>query len=349
MKNYNNIFEKIISPENLFSAWDNFKIGKQKKKDVRLFEWELEKNIFELHRELRGRSYKHGGYKSFHIRDPKQRHIHKAEVRDRILHHAVFTVLNPIFEPTFIPDSFSCRVGKGTHKGVSALGKFIRKTGKNYSQPCLVLKCDVRKFFGTVDHEILMRILKNRIKDENAKWLLREIIDSFSSEQSDIFTARGLPIGNLTFQLFANIYLNELDQFVKKELKLKHYARYTDDFVIVGNNREELENILEKICSFLKEKLSLELHPKKIVIRKQSQGIDFLGYVVLPHYQILRTKTKKRILKKMKMRIGQYKAGEIDKKSLDQSLQSYLGVLSHADTHKLKEELLNQFWFWLSE
>lgn len=349
MKIYRNIFDKIISPENLFLAWDNFKIGKQKKKDVQQFEWELETNIFQLHRELRGRSYRHSSYKSFYIRDPKQRHIHKAEVRDRILHHAVFAVLNPIFEPTFIPYSFSCRIGKGTHKGVSALNHFIRKVGKNYSQHCFILKCDIRKFFGTVDHEILMSKLKQRIKDENAVWLLKEIINSFSSEQSDIFTTRGLPIGNLTSQLFANIYLNELDQFVKNELRLKYYARYTDDFVIVGDTNKELESILLKVGSFLKNNLLLELHPKKIVINKYSQGVDFLGYIVLPHYQLLRTKTKKRIFKKLKMRIDQYRAGEIDKKSLNQSLQSYLGVLSHADTYKLNEKIINQFWFWLSE
>jgi RNA-directed DNA polymerase len=132
-------------------------------------------------------------------------------------------------------------------------------------------------------------------------------------------------------------------------LRIKYYARYTDDFVIVGDTQKELKNILFKVGSFLKNNLLLELHPKKIVINKYSQGMDFLGYIVLPHYQLLRTKTKKRIFKKLKMRIKQYRAGEIDKKSLNQSLQSYLGVLSHADTHKLTQELINQFWFWLSE
>ncbi|PJA85883.1 MAG: RNA-dependent DNA polymerase [Candidatus Moranbacteria bacterium CG_4_9_14_3_um_filter_44_28] len=349
MKNYNNIFEKIISPENLFLAWDSFKSNKRNKADVQRFEWELERNIFQLHRELRRGAYKHGAYSSFYIQDPKQRHIHKADVRDRVLHHAVFSVLDPIFEETFISNSYSCRIGKGTHKGVSALEKFIRQISQNYSKPCFILKCDIKQFFGSVDHAILKNILKKRIKDENARWLLEQIIDSFSSRQSDIFYVRGLPIGNLTSQLFANVYLNELDQFIKHKLKIKNYARYTDDFVIVGNTKKELENILPKINSFLKNTLSLELHPKKIVIRKQSQGIDFLGYVILPHYRLLRTKTKKRIFKKLKMRIAQYKTGKIDNKSLNQSLQSYLGVLSHANTHKLKEKLLNQFWFWLNE
>ncbi|PIV84404.1 MAG: reverse transcriptase [Candidatus Moranbacteria bacterium CG17_big_fil_post_rev_8_21_14_2_50_44_12] len=144
MKNYNNIFEKIISPENLFLAWDSFKSNKRNKADVQRFEWELERNIFQLHRELRRGAYKHGAYSSFYIQDPKQRHIHKADVRDRVLHHAVFSVLDPIFEETFISNSYSCRIGKGTHKGVSALEKFIRQISQNYSKPCFILKCDIK-------------------------------------------------------------------------------------------------------------------------------------------------------------------------------------------------------------
>lgn len=158
-----------------------------------------------------------------------------------------------------------------------------------------------------------------------------------------------MPIGNLTSQLFANIYLNELDQFIKHELKIKYYARYTDDFVILGNYQKRLLNLLNPIKQFLEEKLKLELHPQKVLIRKYRQGVDFLGYVTLPHYRALRTKTRKRIFKKLKTRIAEYRGGKINRKSLDQSLQSYLGVLSHADTHKLRQELLNQFWFWLSE
>jgi len=179
MKIYKNVFEKIISPENLFSAWDNFKVGKIKKKDVQEFEWKLEQNIFQLHRELGRCTYRHGSYASFYIRDPKQRHIHKAEVRDRILHHAVFSIFNPIFEPTFISCSFSCRIDKGNHRGVSALENFIRRTNKNYSQPCFVLKCDIKKFFDSVNHSILLGIIKKRVKDKKAIWLLREIIDSY--------------------------------------------------------------------------------------------------------------------------------------------------------------------------
>jgi len=349
MRIYKNVFDKIISLENLFSAWDKFKSDKQKKWDVQKFEWRLEENIFQLHRDLKYGRYKHGAYTSFYIRDPKQRHIHKATVRDRILHHAVFTVLNPIFEPTFISNSLSCRIGKGTHKGIYILEKILLQTSSNTFKPCFALKCDIKKFFETVDHRILLNIICKRIKDDDALWLLEEIIESFSSQYSTLFERKGLPIGNLTSQLFANIYLNEFDQFVKHKLKVKRYVRYTDDFIIVAGNKLYLENIIAPIHSFLAKKLALELHPKKITIRKFRQGIDFLGYIVLPHHRLLRTKTKQRIFRKLEKRIKEYKNGVISKQTLEQSFQSYFGVFSHANTYKLGQKLKNQSWFWLTE
>jgi len=349
MKIYKNVFENIISLENLFSAWDRFKSDKQKKRDVQQFEWQLEENIFKLHRDLKYHRYKHGAYSSFYIQDPKQRHIHKATVRDRVLHHAVFTVLNPIFEPTFISDSFSCRINKGTHKGIGILDKIIRQVSNNSFKPCSVLKCDVKKFFETINHKILLNIIGKRIKDDNAMWLLEEIIESLASKYSTLFEQKGLPIGNLTSQLFANIYLNEFDQFIKHKLRIKYYIRYTDDFVIVAGDKSYLKNLIIPIRSFLSDKLALELHPKKITIRKFHQGVDFLGYILLPHYRLVRTKTKQRIFRKLKERVRECNNGMISKQTLEQSLQSYLGVLSHANTYNFGQELKNQFWFWLNE
>jgi len=184
MRIYNNLFQIIISSENLFLAWDAFKTDKRNKPDVQSFEWNLEQNIFELHRDLKNKTYKHGPYEGFYIRDPKQRHIHKAAVRDRILHHAISSVLNPIFEPTFIPTSFSCRIGFGTHKGVSVLERIMRTVAKNDTSDCFVLKCDIQKFFDNVDHEILLSVIERRIKDEDALWLLRSIIESYASAKS---------------------------------------------------------------------------------------------------------------------------------------------------------------------
>jgi retron-type reverse transcriptase len=341
MRIYRNVFNKIISSENLFLAWDKFKSGKQKKQDVQRFEWRLEKNIFQLHGDLKSHRYKHGAYTSFYIRDPKQRHIHKATVRDRIVHHAVFAILNPIFEPTFIANSLSCRTDKGTHKGIDILEKTLRQLSNNNFKPCFALKCDVKKFFETVDHSILFSIIRKRIKDRDALWLLEEIIESFVSQYSALSERKGLPIGNLTSQLFANIYLNEFDQFIKHKLKIKQYTRYTDDFVIVADNKPCLEHLILPVRSFLLEKLALELHSKKITIRKFRQGIDFLGYIILSHHRLLRVKTKRRMFKKLKKRVEEYKGGVITKETLEQSLQSYLGVLSHADSYKLEQELKN--------
>jgi len=349
MKVYKNLFKQIINPENLFISWEKFKKGKRNKPDVAKFEFVLEKNIFKLHRDLKNKIYKHGKYKGFYICDPKVRHIHKATVRDRVIHHAIFRILNEVFEPTFIQASFSCRIGKGNHKGVLALEDMTRKVSKNYTKNCFVLKCDIKKFFDSIDHVILLEILCRKIKDEDTIYLLKEIIQSFSASQINLFHRKGIPIGNLTSQLFANIYMNEFDQFIKHKLKIKYYARYTDDFVIVSDTKEEFNNILKKLESFLKEKLSLKLHPHKVEVRKLHQGIDFLGYVVKPHHKSLRTKTRKRLVKKLNYRVKEFQKGKIGKNTLKQTLASYLGVLSHASEYKFTENLKNNFWFWIND
>lgn len=346
MKTYKQLFEAIIDPENLFSAWDRFKQGKRSKGDVQKFERYLEQNIFKLQRELRQKTYKHEAYTSFFIQDPKQRHIHKASVRDRVVHHAVFRIINPIFEPTFISHSFSCRVDKGTHKGVAAMEKMIRQVSRNYSRKCFVLKCDIRSFFESIDHDVLLTILRKKVRDEEALWLLEDIIRSHYSKRLSVFSLKGLPIGNLTSQLFANIYLNEFDQFVKRELAIKHYARYTDDFVIVSENEDRLKRLIPTLKAFLQEKLCLDLHPGKVSITKIHQGIDFLGFVSFPHHRLLRTKTKVRMFRKLRNRVKEYNAGKIEEEKLGQVLQSYLGVLSHANTEQLRQKLLNTYWFW---
>jgi len=194
MKIYTNIFERIISLENLFLAWEEFKRDKLKKPDVLEFEHNLEQNIFQLNRDLVNKVYKHGKYTSFYISDPKPRHIHKAEVRDRVLHHAIFQILNPIFEPTFISTSFSCRIGKGTHKGVRALANFIRKKSKNNRLSCFVLKCDIKKFFDSVDHKILKSIVAKKIKDQDALWLINEVINSYSTSTAIILEREQFPV-----------------------------------------------------------------------------------------------------------------------------------------------------------
>lgn len=327
-------YYELTRIENLFQAWHEFKKGKKKRKDLQVFERNLEDNLFLLQEALQKRTYKHGSYQAFFVQDPKKRHIHKAKVADRVVHHLLYQYLYEVFDKTFIYDSYSCRLEKGTHKAVKRLEKFTRQVSKNYTRSCWALHCDIKKFFASVDHEILLKLLKNRIKDKGIIWLLPEVINSFHSQDKN---GKGIPLGNLTSQIFANIYLNELDQFIKHKLKVKYYLRYADDFLILSDSKNYLNHLIKPIEFYLQDKLKLELHPQKIIFRKLEWGIDFLGYIVLPHHILPRTKTKKRILEKLKEKIGS--------ENFNQSLQSYLGYLSHANSYKLTQELKNQVWF----
>ncbi|MDP3999656.1 MAG: reverse transcriptase domain-containing protein [bacterium] len=313
-----NIFERIISLENLFLAWKEFRRGKRKKSDVQQFEFNLEDNLFQLHQELKDKIYKPDLYTAFYVQDPKLRHIHKASVRDRVLHQAIFRILYVIFDKGFIYDSDSSRLGKGTHIAVERLGIFLRKLSKNYCKPVFVLKCDISKFFDSIDQQILLNLIKKKIFDPKDIWLIEKVIKSFEKNPD-----KGLPLGNVTSQLFANIYLNELDQFIKHKLKIKHYLRYCDDFVVLSDTKENFIGITDKVSKFLADNLNLTLHPNKIIIRKFSQGIDFLGYIARPHYRILRTKTKRRLLRKIN----------------GKNLQSYLGLLKHCQGYKIQKQL----------
>ncbi len=304
------------------------------KDDVLKFKSKLEDNIFQLHDELKTKTYQHSNYTAFNVCDPKLRKIHKATVKDRVLHHAIFRKLYSIFDKSFIFDSYSCRVGKGTHRGVKRLESFCGKVSKNNTRNTFALKCDIKKFFDSINQDILLKFIKRKVEDKNTIWLVEKIIKSFP---------KGLPLGNVTSQLFANIYLNELDQFVKNEVKAKYYLRYCDDFIILNENKEYLKNLISKIDKFLKEKLKLNLHPNKISIRKFHQGIDFLGYVVLPHYIVLRTKTKRRMFRRLSEKYNDLQSGKVKKETFEQSLQSYLGILKHCEGRGIEQAIVEKF------
>ncbi len=344
MKIYTNIFEEMTSLERLFDSWGKFRRGKTKRKDVQIFERNLEANVFHLHRELQAQTYQHGDYHEFFVHDPKIRHIRKACVRDRLIHQSVYTSLVRIYEPKFIFHSFSCREDKGTHKALDFFRGMTLKVSKNNTKPCFALKCDIRKFFDSVDHETLLNLLERVVIDEKSHWLFKEVISSCILQFSDQ-RKRGLPIGNLTSQIFTNIYLNELDQFVKHQLRQKYYIRYADDFFILDQKEDFLASLIPQIRYFLDTHLKLELHPKKVSINKLSQGIDFLGYITFEHYRIIRTKTKRRMLKKMKVRFTEYFSGTIINETMRQTLNSYLGVLSHGDNFTLTQEIKVTYWF----
>ena len=290
-------------------------------------------NILALHRDLKEGTYKHGGYQAFKIADPKPRDIHKASVRDRLLHHALYRMLYPFFDRTFAADSYSCRKGKGTHRAMGRFRSFANTVSRGQTCTCWVLKCDVRKFFASIDQKVLLNIVHSYIPDERTVAFLKEVIISFRIPQS--FTVvenrgilqKGLPLGNLTSQLLVNIYMNEFDQFAKHTLKAKYYIRYADDFVILSQDKEWLEQIKRDITLFLWERLKLELHPNKVFIKTFASGVDFLGWIHFPDHRVLRTSTKRRMLARTR---GCENINVIG---------SYLGLLSHGNGRKLAASL----------
>ncbi len=310
-------YNNIISVENLLEAWKEFKRGKSNKVDVQEFEFNLMSNILSLHDELKKKIYKHGNYEHFKVNDPKPRDIHKARVRDRLLHHAIYKILYPLYDTKFISDSYSCRNNKGTHKAINRFKYFTRKISNNYTTQCYILKCDIKKFFASIDHNILISILEKRIEDRDILDLLINIIASFDP---------GLPLGNLTSQLLVNIYMNEFDQYVKHSLKEKYYIRYADDFVFVSKDGKHLELVRQKCEAFLTLNLKLTLHPNKCFIKSIYSGLDFLGWVHFPKYRVLRNTTKRGIFRKVS----------------EENLASYLGLLKHGNAHNISEEILEK-------
>lgn len=299
--------------ENILATWNYFLRGKRKKKDVMIFQSKLSDNVNELHNLLQTRTYKHGEYSAFNVSDPKPRNVHKATAQDRLLHHLIYKELYPYFDQRFIYDSYSCRKNKGTHRALNRFQDFARRVSKNNTRTCYILKCDIKKFFANINHEILKKILARCIQDKDIIWLLNEIIDSFETKtyisysvyvQSDKNSATaenvlltGLPLGNLTSQLLVNIYMHEFDMFMKQELRIKYYLRYADDFAIFSDSKRYLEELLPKMEKFLNEKLKLKFHENKVYIKTYASGVDFLGWVHFPYHRQIRTTTKKKLLR----------------------------------------------------
>lgn len=287
------------------------------------FEAHLADNIIELHTMLHTRTYEHSGYFAFNVSDPKPRNIHKAIVRDRVVHHLIYKELYWYFDDRFIYDSYSCRKYKGTHRAFERFKVFANKVSKNNTKTCYVLKCDVRKFFASIDHDVLKSILKRHIADDEMLWLIHQVIKSFQITREGV----GLPLGNLTSQLLVNIYMHEFDMYMKQELRVRYYIRYADDFVILSQDKKYLENLLSNINLFLNNTLKLQLHPDKVYIKTYASGVDFLGWVHFPHYRQIRTTTKRKVIKNLR----NYPKPE--------TVNSYRGLLSHGNTYNLQKSL----------
>ncbi len=338
-----NLYKEICSFKNLELAFKKARKGKRNKKSVQDFEFDLERNLFQIKHELETETYKPKPLKQFVIRDPKTRLISASDFRDRVVYHALCNIIQPIFEQTFIYDSHANQIKKGSSKAVERFDTFKNKasengrlTNKSKDKNMVVgyvLKADIKHFFDTVDHTVLMIIIKRKIKDRNVLRLIKKILDNHT-----IKTGKGMPIGNLTSQFFANVYLNELDNFVKHGLKAKFYIRYVDDFVMLDKSKYMLEKCKSQISDFLKT-IELELHPEKSQIYPLNKGVKFLGFRIFYHYKLINKKNMRR----MNHRIANfklfYRKDEISKQIIQRNLNGWFGYAQQANMYNARKQI----------
>lgn len=332
--------------KNLFFAYKKARKGKTKKDYVIEFEKNLIDNLRILHYELKNQNYNPKPLKTFILRDPKTRKISKSDFRDRIIHHALVRVIEPIFDNTFICDSYANRKGKGNLSALQRFYKFIRKVSRNgkingwFNENQIkgyCLKADIKHYFQEVNHEIIIDIVKRKIKDKKVIWLIERIL---GNNVPDNPATKGMPLGNLTSQFFANVYLNELDKFVKQELKAKYYIRYVDDFILLSPSKEQLLRWKRVISNFLGENLNLELHQDKSKIIPLSKGIDFIGFRNFYYCKLLR----ERNIRKMEIKIGKFINKDIGRDKMIEIFQGWNAYAKWADSLHLRRRIISEIY-----
>jgi RNA-directed DNA polymerase len=322
MKRHGNLFGKIIDIDNLYLAHKNARKGKSYYSDVRMVDSDLEQYLWQLHDSLRDHTFTTSSYTTKQIYEPKKRAIYKLPYfPDRIVHHAVMNILQPIWDKTFIYDLYSAIPGKGLHAGSYRLRQFMRD--RENTRYCL--KYDISKFYPSIDHDILIEKIRKKIKCEDTLWLLEDVVRSPGENKN-------VPIGNYLSQYFSNIYMSDFDHWIKEEKRMRYYIRYCDDGVILHRDRDTLQKLQVEIEEYLLEELDLTLNPKTRVLDVDRQGIDFLGYRCFRDYTLLRKSSARRFKKKIKS----IEKGNHDSQNMISSIMSYLGWLRHCDSYHLQ-------------
>ena len=350
-KSINEAFDSICDFEELYAAYRDARKQKRYRRDVMEYTEKLEENLISTQNELLWETYKVGPYRPFYVTIPKLRLVMALQFRDRVVQHALYRCMNPFYDRLFIEDSYACRVGKGSHKAADRLQYWMRQVSRKPGAPWYYLKLDISKYFYRVNHRILLDLLKERITDEKLLRVLENIINSEDTAfglpsgmgpeecTEDMWlTDVGMPIGNLTSQMFANIYLNEIDQHVKHDMRIHYYIRYMDDMIILHQDKAELAEFKNEIENFLRDNLQLELN-KKTAIRPVALGVDFVGYRIYATHRKLKKSTAYRIMHRMKTLSVQLAAGEISREEFDRVAASYKGVMSHCNSYGLRQRL----------
>ena len=329
------LFDQIITFENLHKAALRSRKGKRHRQEVAGFFARLEENLIQLQNELIWDQYQVGNYRNFYVYEPKKRLVSALPFRDRVVQHAIVAIIEPLFDQRFIDDSFACRTGKGTHAGADRAQQFIRIVQRNHGQ-LYVLKADIYHYFASIDHDIAKRLLARRIPCKKTLQLLSDIIDSSPG--------KGIPLGNLTSQLLANIYLHELDWFAKHHLHIRYYIRYMDDFVITHHDKRQLQSWRLAIEAFLWRELRLETNNKTQVfpVGYRGRALDFLGYRIYATHRLLRKNSIKRIKANLKRYRRSFAEGQLSLAQIRLRLQSWLGHCRHCHSYRLRKKLLGQ-------
>jgi len=333
VKRIGNLFWKIVEFENLWEAARKALRGKKNKHSVACFYFDLEKELLSIQDELKNKTYRPRPLRFFTITDPKERTIGASDFRDRVVHHAIFNALEPIFEKSFIDHSYACRKGKGTHRAIAQAQRYCQKF-------TVYLKMDIQKYFENIDHDILNHMLERKFKDPELLWLLTIIIENSGEEN----TKKGIPIGSLTSQHFANLYLDSLDHYIKDELGVNGYVRYMDDFILFAHKKTDIHRWHSNVCEFLNEKLNLTVKEAATVIAPVSQGLSFLGFRIFPRLIRIRHENKKRAIRKLKARTKEYQEGLIGEEKFLQSLRSITEHLKTGNTHHLRRVIFNEMF-----
>jgi len=322
----NPLFERMTSFSNLLLAGKKAFRGKKIKKSVSKFFFNLENELFQLQKELNNKTYKPRPYHYFVLKEMKTRTVSSADFRDRVVHHALLNIIENIFEKCFIEDSYACRKNKGTQKAIFLAQKYT-------NQYKYFMKCDIKKYFDNINHKTLISMISEKIYDNNILWLCELIIkNSVSSE-------KGIPIGNLTSQFFANVYLDPMDHYTIEKLNMKAYIRYMDDFLVFSDNIENLHIALASINNFLSQELKLRIKENEIMIAPVTEGIPFLGFRIYKNLIRVRNNNLRRTVKKLASKVKNYNDGIIDINKLESSVNSMLGHLKHGNTLNLRKKL----------
>lgn len=333
------MYQQIYSFENLYLAAKAAARNKRFCNPIMKYMSNLEANLFELQNTLSQKRYTPAPYRQFYVYEPKERLISAPAFQDRVVHHAICNIIEPAIDKRFIDDSYACRKGRGAHKGIDRAQKFMRITKRNHGK-VFALKADIAKYFDSIDHDVLKHILAQHIRCKDTLNLLYQIIDSSPSKAKGV----GIPIGNLTSQLFANIYLNELDRFIKHQLGERFYIRYMDDFCIIHHDKQHLHNIRRIIEQWLDKNLKIHTNHKTQVFpihQTHGRSLDFLGYRLYPTHRLLRKCTVKRMKHKFKKLHKKYRKEEIALDEIKPIIASYLGHASHANSERLIHSLLS--------